>query len=270
MKRMLIIYSVFIFLSVLNTKIVEANEINSIKINIDGQVSVDTQVNGVSIDYNEISLNVSNVKIEIDDNGNKEIYDNLVCNYEKDHNYEYSVNVNNFSENAKLIVTGEISSNELNISNEFKKEYLTNEITTSDAEYNLEITSRELKDIITYDVIFRSDDGGLFEENQYNLEYTSIMPEGKFPVLPDLAADENYKFIGWYDEQQNTFIQSFPTSVDHDYIIIAKWEKIKDNDYLTDEKNISNLETYVPSKSTKTNNIVLLIVSYIICLTTSV
>ena len=270
MKRMLIIYSVFIFLSVLNTKIVEANEVNSIKINIDGQVSVDTQVNGVSIDYNEISLNVSNVKIEIDDNENKKLYDNLVCNYEEDHNYEYSVNVENFSENAKLIVTGEISSNELNINNEFKKEYLTNEITTSNTEYNLEITSRELKDIITYDVIFRSDDGGLLEENQYNLEYTSIMPKGEFPVLPNLVANEGYKFIGWYDEQQNTFIQNFPNSVDHDYIITAKWEKIKDNDYLTDEKNISNLETYVPSKSTKTNNIVLLIVSYIICLTTSV
>ena len=270
MKRVLIIYSVFIFLSVLNTKIVEANEVNSIKINIDGQVLVDTQVNGVSIDYNEIPLNVSNVSIEIDDNGSSKKYDNLVCNYEDNHNYEFLGNIDKFSENAKLIVTGKISSNELNINTEFKKEYLTNEISINNTECNLEITSRELKDIITYDVFFRSDDGGLLEENQYNLEYTSIMPEEKFTALPDLVANESYKFIGWYDEQQNTFIQSFPNSVDQDYIITAKWEKIKDNDYLTDEKNISNLETYVPSKSTKANNIMLLIVSYIICLTTSV
>lgn len=274
MKRMLIIYSVFIFLAIINTKLVNANEIDSVKIYIDGQVHIDTQVNGVSVDYNEVPLEISDVYIEVDDYENQKKYDYLECDYSEDHKYEFSGNIDQFSDKAKFIVNGRICSDELNIDKIFQKTYSKDEITNCSyngkQEYSIEITSNDLKDIITYDVIFRSDNGGVLEEEQYNVEYINIIPGEKFPELPDLISNNDYNFIGWYDEQQKCYLKEFPDCVDQDYIITARWENIKGDENKTNETNMLNIEAYIPSTSTKENNIVLLIVSYIICLTVSV
>lgn len=76
-------------------------------------------------------------------------------------------------------------------------------------------------------VIFKSEEGGMFEGDVISSSYKNLPYGSKFPTIPEVIAYENYEFLGWYDENGNK-IDSFPETVTQDYVFIAKWSNGKD------------------------------------------
>lgn len=76
MKKLKRVCAIILFFTIFNFNHIYANEYNydkitNVNIHIDGQVYIDTQINGVSVDYKKSSIEISNISIEIEENGKK-------------------------------------------------------------------------------------------------------------------------------------------------------------------------------------------------------
>jgi hypothetical protein len=263
-----------VFLTVFS-KQVEASTITDVNIIFDGQVSIDTQVNSVSVDYNKTCLDISEVGIKNENLVGQAVYTNLECEEINNGVYKYTGSINQLKNNETITIFGRLISDDLGIDTTFNKTFTKDDILNNeefendDNNYNIVFSANDLKDLITYDVVFKSDEGGAFCEELDNVEYFNIIPYSEFPEIPDLKANDEFKFLGWYDEIQDCYIENFPESVDRDYVISAKWEAVNDNKFEANECEVLNLESYNPSRSTREHNVMLLIVSYIIRLSLS-
>lgn len=353
MRKLGRVCAVILFFAIFQFNWTSANEIstknlNHVDVYVNGQVYIDTQINGVSQDYKQTVVNISDISVEIEENGKTKTYTNFTEQTQSgSQEREYHKNVDSFTKDAIITVSGRITSQELNLDMTFSKVYSGDSLLAAVNECpaksgcDIRITSEEIKNIITYDIIFRTEEGGKFEDDQEHIDYTNIVSGESFPNIPEIIADENYEFLGWYDENANTKIESFPSTVDGDMVVIAKWklkeqkkdennneepdekqdekqdknekqnnDELKDN---TEEKNIDNeneekeidnnkeivstenmaetvaninnednniiaeesndletLDSYNPPKTAVENNIVLLIVSFIICSTATI
>ena len=293
MKKLKRVCAIILFFTIFNFNHIYANEYNydkitNVNIHIDGQVYIDTQINGVSVDYKKSAIEISNISIEIEENGEKKTYTNFKESNNSDSTGKvYSIDTELFSSQAKIIIKGQVLSDELNVNMPFEKEYQNEELKSflTSNECNIEITSRDLKNFITYDVIFKTEEGGTFQDEQNYIEHTSILKNEKFPTLPQVIGKEGYEFLGWYDEETNEPIKTFPQEVTKDYTIIAKWQpqnsqdtvqtsttkdENKNNEVAELNKSAENMYSHNPPKTAVENNILILIVSYIIKLTVDV
>ena len=298
MKKLKRVCAVILFFTIfqlnsVDAKLINTKNLNYVDICIDGQVSIDTQINGVSQDYRKINIDISEILVEIEENNQKKIYTNFIDQTKQGNTKkEYHKEVDSFSENAIITVTGRIKFDELNINRIFSKTYSEETLLEAMEEYplqsgcNIKITSEELKKIITYDVIFKIEDGGKFDDDQKYIEHVNLLSGDMFPNLPEVISDENYKFLGWYNEETGLKIDELPDIVTEDLIAIAKLEPIKQNSEIietsvttiSDDNNtvavnnsgLETLDSYNPPKTAVENNIVLLIVSFIISLTVTI
>ncbi|MBP3502230.1 MAG: InlB B-repeat-containing protein [Clostridia bacterium] len=300
MRKLVRVCSVILFLLIFQLNFVDAKKINirkynNIRVYIDGQVSIDTQINGASQDYNNVVVDISDISVEIEDNNQKKIYTNfneqtqqgsVVKKYYKD--------VDPFSEDAILTVNGKIKSEELNLNVTFSKMYLVEDLLTiidSIINYdgcNIRITSEEVKNIITYDVVFKTEEGGKFSDGLEYIEHVNIISGEKYPNIPEVISNQNYKFLGWYDEETGLKINEFPSKVTKDLTAVAKWKLIEQEENLdtietvaiasSDDKNIivldnnnlQALDSYTPPRTAVDNNMTLLIVFFIISSTVTI
>lgn len=333
MKKLKKICVVILFFAIFQLNLVDAKQVNTNKLNhvnvyIDGQVYIDTQINGVSQDYKNVVVDIYDVSIEIDENNEKKKYTSLEEQINQDNGEKnFYKDVDFFSENAVITINGMIKSEDLNINMTFNKMYSKEKLLEAIQECpnqngcDIRITSEEVKNIITYDVIFKTEDGGKFFDDQEYIEHINIVPGETFPNEPELIPNENYNFLGWYNEDTGLKIEEFPLIVTEDCIIIAKWElDEKTNEYnnkidtnydgqgidsellkssninkeekvnenfktietttkainednniiVLDNSNLGSLYSYNPPKTAVENNIVLLIVSFIICMTATI
>lgn len=290
LKRVCIIILFFIIFNFYNVQADEYNYdgLNNVTISIESQVCIDTQTNGVSTDYKEAVVEISNMSLEIAENGYEKKYFDFIESSETEGCIKkYYTEVEPFSKNAKLTIKGQAYSDEINVNTEFEEVFSSEELLSFIKESkgksgcSINITARELKNIITYDIVFKSDDGGNFQNEQNYIDYTNILPGEEFPELPILNANENYEFLGWYDETIDLPIEKFPSEVTSDFYVIAKWKQkdnvvkaVSNNDNINNnalelKKDAENLYSYNPPKTAFENNVVLLIVSYIMSLTVS-
>lgn len=183
MKKLKRVCAIILFFTIFNFNHIYANEYNydkitNVNIHIDGQVYIDTQINGVSVDYKKSAIEISNISIEIEENGEKKTYTNFKESNNSDSTGKvYSIDTEPFSSQAKIIIKGQVLSDELNVNMPFEKEYKNEELKSflTSNECNIEITSRDLKNFITYDVIFKTEEGGTFQDEQNYIEHTSIL-----------------------------------------------------------------------------------------------
>lgn len=292
MKRILRVCSIVLCMlmfqfDIANAEKINVKKFNNINILIDEQVLIDTQINGVSQDYNKEKVQITNLSIEIEDNNTTKKYEDF-----KEKKYKgqagvklYYKKVDTFTENAIIKVKGIIKLKDLNINVAFTKKYCVKEIiktiegSSGNRECNINITSNDLKNMITYDVIFKTEDGGKFNEDLEYIEHVNIISGKEYPNVPELRANDNYNFLGWYDEETGLKINEFPSKVTKDSTVIAKWQKNdtiqtvatvtdENNNMITlDNSNLKTLDSYNPPKTAVENNMTLFIVSLIFSIT---
>lgn len=300
MRKLVRVCSVILFLLIFQLNLADAKKINTRKFNhisvyIDGQVSIDTQINGASQDYKNVVVDISDISVEIEDKNKKKTYTNF--NEQTQHGSgvkEYYKEIDPFSEDATITVKGRIKSEELNLNVTFSKMYSVEDLLTiidriiNHGGCNIRIASEEIKNIITYDVVFKTEEGGKFSDDLEYIEHVNIVSGEQYPNIPKVIANENYKFLGWYDEETGLKINEFPSKVTKDLTAVAKWKLVGQEESTetretvamtsSDDKNIvtldnSNLETldsYNPPRTAVDNNMTLLIVSFIIASTVTI
>ena len=74
----------------------------------------------------------------------------------------------------------------------------------------------------TYSVIFKAEKGGRFYGDVISSSYKNLPYGSVFPTVPKEITEENYEFLGWYDENGNK-VDSFPSTVTRNYVFTAKW-----------------------------------------------
>lgn len=329
LKKLIRVCVIILFFTIFHINTVKAIDFNFrnftyIDISIDGQVFIDSQVNGISKDFFKGVVDFSDISIIVEENGEQKTYtdiDSKILN--KKDIKEYSIEVDSFSKNAYITINARLISKDFNLDMYFSKKYSVNELNMNTYDISnkicsINISSNEVKNIITHDVIFEIEEGGKFlnSDSEQYIEHINILSGDKFPDIPEVISEEGYKFLGWYNEKNGEKIEEFPERVDEDLVAIGKFEflwnsqkddnvyinnketnlKINNNDNLqstmktehrtklseianviTTVNNIAsdeiyedeNLNSYNPPKSSIENNIVLLIVSYILSLTVS-
>ena len=251
MRKLGRVCAIILFFTIFQINFAEAKQwenqgLGHVDVYINGQVSIDQQINGVSQEEKKVTVNISDVSVEIEENNKKKTYTNFREQTQSgSKEREFHKDVDPFTKNAKITVRCRISSTELDIDTQFEKVYSGADIDAAIEECpyhigcDIRITSREIKNVITYDVIFKSDEGGKFENEEQYIEHINIISGEAFPKVPQLTADENYEFAGWYDESTNLKIEEFPKTVTKDLTVVAKWKKVEkeNNNKDDDDKN---------------------------------
>ncbi len=272
MRKLGRVCAIILFFTIFQINFAEAKQLEKqglghVDVYINGQVSIDQQINGVSQEEKKVIVNISDVSVEIEENNKKKTYTNFREQTQSgSKEREFHKDVDPFTKNAKITVRCRITSTELNIDMQFEKAYSGADIEAAIEECpyhigcDIRITSREIKNVITYDVIFKSDEGGNLENEEQYIEHINIISGEAFPKVPQLTADENFEFVGWYDENTNLKIEEFPKTVTKDLTAVAKWKKIekennnKDDDDKKNDEDKKNNEDKKDENNSEENN----------------
>lgn len=272
MKKVIKVFAIILFVTIFQFKQSNAysTRLNHVDVYVNGEVIIDKQVNGVSQDCIKTVVNVSNISISIKENGKTKGYKNFTEQTQANSNEkEYHKNVEGFTKNAIIIVNGKITSKELNIDMNFSKTYSGTDIEKAIQECpcrsgcDIRITSEEVKNIITYDVTFKSENGGKLKGNESSdnyIQYANMVSGDKFPNVPEVSEDENYKFLGWYNEKTDEKISKFPNTIAEDLAAVAKFEYVEpkkdETNFIVDNNNtvLTNDVNAVPETNNTTLN----------------
>ena len=84
-------------------------------------------------------------------------------------------------------------------------------------EWNLDLINGQLKNATTYVVTYNLDNGS---DN-----FTHVITENKKAINPEVPKKEGYKFIGWYNQNNEKWLFDIYT-ITEDVTLTAKWEKV--------------------------------------------
>lgn len=207
--------------------------LNHIDVYVNGSINIDTQINGVSQGTKTVTIVMSNVSATIVDSGTTKTYTNFSTRTQagsKEMEFHKDVTTK-FSTLAVITIKGTMKCSELGINTTFSKTFSGNDITDAVNECpvhsgcDFRITEDEVINTVTHNVTFKTERGGTINGEAADIKYTNIIDGEKFPDIPKESANDNYEFLGWYDESGN-LVKSFPAIVEKDWVFIAKWKKL--------------------------------------------
>lgn len=206
--------------------------LSHVDVYVSGNITVDTQLNGVSQGTKTGIITVSNLTATVTDEGITKSYDKFSMQSQAGTGEkEYHVQTYGFSSSAVITISGIMQCSELGINTQFSKEFSGDAIAAAIQECpmhigcDFRITETDIVNTVTHDVIFKTEAGGKINAGTTDISYTNVIDGTGFPEIPQTEADEHYEFVGWYDEADNA-VTTFPTTVDKDYTFIAKWKQI--------------------------------------------
>lgn len=88
--------------------------------------------------------------------------------------------------------------------------------------FDFNIAAQDVTNLITHDVIFKTEEGGTINGGTADVAYTGVLNGSAFPAVPTTAPGEAYTFDGWYDES-GAKVTTFPETVTRDYVYTARW-----------------------------------------------
>ena len=207
-------------------------QLNHIDVYVNGSISIETQINGVSQGVQTGVIKMSNVSAIIVDNGTTRTYNNFSTQTQAGSTeMEFHKDVNSFSKSAEITIKGTMECAELGINTTFSKTFSGTGITAAVQECPLHsgcdfrITEDEVMNTVTHDVVFKTVQGGKIDGDTADIVYNNIIDGSEFPSIPTTSANECYEFEGWYDENEN-LVENFPSKVTQDSVFIAKWKQL--------------------------------------------
>ena len=207
-------------------------KLNHIDVYVNGSISVDTRINGVSQGVQTGIIKISNLSAIVVDKGVTKTYYNFSTQMQAGSaEWEFRKNVSRFSQSAEITIQGTMKCDELGIDTTFSKKFAGTDITVAIQECpahsgcDFRITEDEVMNTITHNVVFKTEQGGKIDNGIEDITYTGIIDGAEFPSIPKTNAYENYVFDGWYDGDQK--VVEFPSKVTQDYVFIAKWKRLE-------------------------------------------
>jgi uncharacterized repeat protein (TIGR02543 family) len=206
--------------------------LDHIDVYVEGTISVETQINGVSQGKQTGTIIVSNISATIVDDGETRTYTNFSTQTQiGSGEMEFRKNVTRFSSSAVITISGTMVCEKLNINTTFSKTLFEDDVTAAILECpthggcDIRITENEVANIVTHNVVFKTEEGGKIDGDTANISYINVIDGTTFPDIPKTTPNDNYEFIGWYDESGNP-VTEFPSAVKQDWVFIAKWKEI--------------------------------------------
>lgn len=207
-----------------------------IDVYVNGTITVDTQVDGVSQRKKTGTITVSDLTAKVVDSGQEKVYTRFTkqtqANQSKE--LEFHTETSSFTKSATITITGTMKSGELGINTSFTKVVSGSAIDAAVEECpyhigcDIRITDTEIVNTITHNVTFKTEAGGKINGGTENINYTNVIDGSVFPEIPKTEAESNYEFVGWFNESGNQ-VTNFPKKVTEDYVFVAKWKKVSEN-----------------------------------------
>ena len=200
---------------------------------MNGSIKVESQVNGVTQSVKTGVLEISNLTATIMENNRSYTYRRFSKQYQANasRELEFHKQVQSYTTNATITISGTMICKDLKINTTFSKTFSGDDLIKANRKCpyhtgcDFRITDSEVSNIITHDVIFKTETGGYINNGTSDISYTNIIDNSDFPTVPSVkAAGKNYSFAGWFDES-GKIVTNFPKTVTKDYVFIAKWNE---------------------------------------------
>lgn len=283
-------FFIVLFMFIFTVKVqAKQDKYDTVLFYFEGQAAIDSQVNGISYDYNIFDIMFSDVQIEVKENNETKLY-NIYKIYNAGDYFVCEVKTKEFSNEANIIFRARASGENIDKNAEIKnfqkaieKNYIIkdyenfyiNENKQNPNKFGFYLDSQELQRKMSYDVIFKIDEeNGRFNKIYNNneieylnyLEITGIVPGTIFPELPQIINNEHLEFDYWYDELSEKSLKEIPLKVNADYSLIARMKKSKSDISLMSNIELIKEKAFTAPKNTVDNNIFRAILEYIIAL----